>query len=209
MSILERRIKENESLRQKVLEAAVQVLAADGYERLSMRKIASLIDYSPTTIYRFFRNKEDLLANLALQAFADLSAEFEKIKAAGHEDALILLKSLISSYVAFCLERPDMFRLFDEMASFELEEGVMYERLGTVRRPVYQSWREAIKGAIASGLIVVNDEARIFLYLWDSVHGYIDHRVNSPGVRRKTLENDPGEFLDLLFHGIEAGETSR
>ncbi len=209
MTIKERKTKQNEALRAKVLAAAVRVLREQGYDRLSMRKLASLIDYSPTTIYRFFRNKEDLLANLALQSFADLSAEVEKIKASGDEDPLSLLKSLITSYITFCLERPDMFKLFNGLASFELEEGVMYERLGPIRRPVYQSWREAINRSIESGRIQVKDETRVFLYLWDSIHGYVEHKVGSPRLARRPIENDTADFLDLLFHGIEAETASR
>ncbi len=209
MSIQDRKSQENDALKSKVLVAATRILAEEGYDRLSMRKIAAMIDYSPTTIYRFFRNKEELLANLAAQVFMELSAEFERIKAAGWEDPLFVLKSLIRSYIAFCLDRPDMFKLFGGVASFEWEEGVMYERLGTVRRPVYQSWREAIGRSIAAGMIGTQDETRVFLYLWDSVHGYIEHRVNYPLLPRQHPEKDPGEFLDLLFHGIETGKTSR
>jgi AcrR family transcriptional regulator len=200
---------ENEALKKKVLAAATRILAEQGSERLSMRKIASLIDYSPTTIYRFFRNKEDLLAQLAAQVFMELSAKFEAIKSAHPEDPLFRLKSLIAAYISFCLERPDMFRLFGGLASFEMEEGVMYESLGTVRRPVYQSWREAIQRSIDSGRIGLKDETRVFLFLWDSSQGFIEHRVSFPRLSQKPLENDTEEFLELVFQGIEADKASR
>lgn len=209
MSVNDRKRKENEELKAKILNAAVRVLAEQGYDRLSMRKIASLIDYSPTTIYRFFRNKEDLLANLAMQVFMDLSAEVEKIQAAGHKDPLVLLKSLLSAYAAFCFNRPDMFRLFNEIASFEMEEGIMVETLGTVRRPVYQSWREAIKRSVESGRLSEKDESRVFLYVWDSLHGFIEHRVKFPRLGRKPPEKDTEEFIELLFRGIEANNQSK
>jgi len=209
MSISDRKKEENKALKAKIMSAAVRVLAEQGYARLSMRKIASLIDYSPTTIYRFFRNKEDLLVHLAMQVFADLSAEVEKVKAAHPNDPLVLLKSLLAAYAAFCLDRPDMFRLFNEISSFEMEEGILYETLGTVRRPVYQSWREAIQQSIDAGKIETKDETRVFLFLWDSLHGYIEHRVKYPRLRRKPLEKDTEEFLELVFQGIEADKASR
>lgn len=209
MSIQERKGKENDALKMKVLGAATRILAEQGYNRLSMRKIAAIIDYSPTTIYRFFRNKEELLANIAAQVFMDLTAEFEKVKTTGWEDPLSVLKSLIRSYISFCLERPDMFKLFNGVASFEWEEGVMYERLGSVRRPVYESWREAIRRSIGADRIGIKDETRVFLYLWDSTHGYIEHRVSFPLLPRKDPGQDPEDFLDLLFHGIEPESPSR
>jgi len=65
MSTQDRRSRESARLRQDILDAAVRVLAEQGYGKVSMRKIAALIEYSPTTIYRFFRNKEELLSIIA------------------------------------------------------------------------------------------------------------------------------------------------
>ncbi len=111
MSIQDRKLRENALLRQKILTAALRVFAEQGYGKVSMRKIAALIDYSPTTIYRFFRNKEELLLTIAAETYGDLSATFEKIKAEGGDDPLGMLTSLLKEYIFFCVERPDMFRL--------------------------------------------------------------------------------------------------
>lgn len=188
---------------QKILNAALRIFAEQGYKKVSMRRIAALIDYSPTTIYRFFRNKEDLLCRIAAETYKELSARFEKIKAEGVEKPLDTLKSLIGDYIVFCQERPDMFRLYSDLGTFEMEDGIMYERLGGNRYRVYQSWMEFIGRSIESGSLEVKDGARVFLYLWDSVNGYIDHRINHPRVSRKPLAEDSAEYLSLVFRGIE------
>jgi len=209
MSIKDRKIKENALLRKKILAAALRVFSEQGYGKVSLRKIAARIDYSPTTIYRFFRNKEELLTTIAVETFKDLSAKVEKVQAKGGAHPLVLLKTLVGEYIVFCAERPDMFRLFSDLASFEMEDGIMYERLGPIRQRVYQSWFQAIRRAIESGHLEVKDDARVFLYVWDAVNGYIDHLVNHPRVPRKPLAKDSAEFLDLLFRGIEVKRTSR
>jgi hypothetical protein len=56
---------------------------------------------------------------------------------------------------------------------------------------------------MACGRLRIADETRVFLYLWDSVHGYIGHRISHPRVARKPLANDVPEFLELVFGGIE------
>ena len=203
MSIQERKSRENAQLRQRILTAALRVFAEQGYGKVSMRKIAALIDYSPTTIYRFFRNKEELLLTIAAKTYGDLSARFEKIRAEGGDDPLGMLKSLVKEYIFFCLERPDMFRLYSDLGSFEMEDGVMYERLGGTRYTVYQSWFNCIKKSIESGYLELKDDLRIFLYLWDAVHGYIDHRIRQARVPRKPLADDSAEYLSLVFRGIE------
>jgi AcrR family transcriptional regulator len=207
MSIKDRKSREKAQLKQKILSAALQVFAEQGYARVSMRKIAALIDYSPTTIYRFFQNKEDLLRAIAAETYRDLAARVEKAIADGGDLPLDLLKSLVKEYIIFCVERPEMFKMFSDLASFEMEDGIMYERVGEIRFKVYQSWFHEIRRAIESGDLELKDERRVFLYLWDAVHGYLDHRIRQTGVPRKPLTYESAEYLSLVFRGIEADKT--
>ena len=209
MNIQDRKSRENAQLRQQILNAALRVFAEQGYGKVSMRKIAALIDYSPTTIYRFFRNKEELLWTIAAETYKDLSARFEKVKAEGSDNPLVMLKSLVREYIIFCVERPDMFRLYSDLGSFEMEDGIMYERLGETRYMVYQSWFNCIRQSIESGYLEVKDNVRIFLYLWDAVHGYIDHSIRHARVPRKPLADDSAEYLSLVFRGIEIKKITR
>jgi AcrR family transcriptional regulator len=203
MSIKDRKERETAQMRDKILDSALRVFAEQGYGKMSMRKIAALIEYSPTTIYRFFKNKEELLQTIAAATFGDLSAKFEMVKAEGRADPLGTLRALVREYAIFCVEHPDMFRLFSDIASFEMEDGILYERLGETRYIVYQSWFGCIRQSIRSGGLAMNDEVRIFLYLWDAVSGYIDHRVRYSRVPRKELAQDIVEYLSLIFCGIE------
>jgi AcrR family transcriptional regulator len=203
MSIKDRKERETAQMKDKILDAALKVFAEQGYGKVSMRKIAALIDYSPTTIYRFFKNKEELLQTIASGTFSGLAAKFETVKAQGSADPLGTLKALVREYAIFCVEHPDMFRLFSDIASFELEDGIMYEHLGGTRYMVYQSWFGCIRQSIRSGFLAMDDEVRIFLYLWDALNGYIDHRVRYHRVPRKELAQDIVEYLSLIFSGIE------
>jgi len=202
MSIEKRKIEESACLKGKILEAALRIFTEEGYDRVSMRKIASLIDYSATTIYRFFRNKEDLLRNIMANTYRILAARFEEVKERKGEDSLDTLKKLIWEYTAFCVEQPEMFRLFSDLARFELEDGIMYEVLGENRYMVYQTWFDYIRQSISSGSLACSDEMKVFLFLWDAVNGYIDHRIDYPRIRPAPLAEDAPAFIDLLFAGI-------
>jgi AcrR family transcriptional regulator len=202
MTIEERKSREQARLRQKILGGALRVFAAEGYGKVSMRKIAAEIDYSPTTIYRFFENKEELLQTIAAETYRDLAGRFEKAKADGHGDPLGALDLLVREYIAFCVEQPDMYRLYSEVSSFEMEDGILYERLGAARYVVYQSWFGCIRQLIEAGRLHVRDEVRVFLYLWDAVSGYVDHRIRHPHVPRRPLADDSAAYLELVFRGI-------
>jgi len=60
MGVAERRAREKRKLKQQILDAARQLFVRDGYESASMRKIANKIEYSPATIYTYFKDKDEI-----------------------------------------------------------------------------------------------------------------------------------------------------
>ena len=72
MGTKERRAREKEQLRQQILLAARELFVNEGYENVSMRKIANKIEYSPTTIYLHFKDKADLLDSVCKETLLNL-----------------------------------------------------------------------------------------------------------------------------------------
>ena len=77
MGITERREREREEVRKKIMDAARELFATDGADRVTMRRIADAIEYSPTTIYNHFEDKDDLLNSLCHEDFSRLLQLFE------------------------------------------------------------------------------------------------------------------------------------
>ncbi|MFH4082248.1 helix-turn-helix domain-containing protein, partial [Acinetobacter baumannii] len=57
----QRRERSRQETRQAILEAAIQMFEREGYEGFSLRQVAENIGYTPTTIYLYFKDKDDLL----------------------------------------------------------------------------------------------------------------------------------------------------
>src|SRR4026208_1121175 len=72
MGITERREREREKVRRKILDAARELFENEGYDKVTMRRIAEAIEYSPTTIYLHFEDKDDLVRALCNEDFARL-----------------------------------------------------------------------------------------------------------------------------------------
>src|SRR5215468_8785389 len=75
----ERRERERQELRTRILDAARELFAEHGYDAVTMRGIAERIEYSPTAIYFHFKDKDALLRELCELDFAALAHEFRKI----------------------------------------------------------------------------------------------------------------------------------
>jgi len=74
MGVQERRAREKKELRQEILDAARDLFVREGFENVSMRKIAEKIEYSPTTIYLYFQDKADLLDCICEETFEGIAS---------------------------------------------------------------------------------------------------------------------------------------
>jgi AcrR family transcriptional regulator len=80
MGITERRIRQKEEVKANILSTAWQIVKEDGWEAISIRKIADAIEYSVPVIYDHFQNKEAILWEFAKEGFRMLSKKFSRLE---------------------------------------------------------------------------------------------------------------------------------
>ena len=69
MGIRERQERDREAVRRAILDAARELFVAEGFQNVSIRKIAERIEYSPAAIYSYFPSKDDIFFELAEEGF--------------------------------------------------------------------------------------------------------------------------------------------
>jgi AcrR family transcriptional regulator len=69
MTIEERREREKEEMRELILSAADEIVASEGFDKLSVRKIANKIEDSASIIYHYFTDKDEILHNLMQRGY--------------------------------------------------------------------------------------------------------------------------------------------
>lgn len=72
MGTKERREKEKNDMRSSILKAADEIISEEGIENLSVRKIASKIEYSPGIIYHYFKDKDDILNTILMDSYSKI-----------------------------------------------------------------------------------------------------------------------------------------
>src|SRR6266849_10487846 len=109
-AIRHRQERDKQELRQAILDAAGELFLEQGYERCSLRKVAGRIGYSPTTIYLYFRDKDDLLFTVVEEGFERFGQQLAAA-AESQEDPWERLIALGRAYVAFGLQHPVYYQL--------------------------------------------------------------------------------------------------
>src|SRR6185295_794571 len=79
MGIKERQERDREAIRRAILDAARELFVSEGYQNVSIRKIAERIEYSPAAIYGYFASKDDIFFALAEEGFHLLRSGSEPV----------------------------------------------------------------------------------------------------------------------------------
>lgn len=109
MGIQERKEREREERRQRILAAAAHLFSTQGVEKTTLRNIAQEIEYSPGTIYLYFKDKEELLNDLYKVMFAGFSQKL--LEAASVDDPMDRLQTIGEKYLEYARLHPAEFDL--------------------------------------------------------------------------------------------------
>ena len=168
MGVKERRVREKEQLRRQILSAARELFVNEGYESVSMRKIASKIEYSPTTIYLYFKDKADLLDSVCKETLLDLLTTLELLKE-DKSDPVETLRKSGRAYVEFGLKYPQDYKLtFVVRPQFQKGLGLQE---GSVGERVFNYLRATVSECIRQKAFREVDVEITGQALWSAVHG--------------------------------------
>jgi len=200
MGITERREREKEEVRRKILDAARELFAREGYDHVTMRAIADAIEYSPTTIYNHFEDKEDLVEALCHEDFAQLLAALTASEPP--KDPVARIRGLGQAYAAFARRYPNHYRF---MFMTPREEGHQPKPQDPGSHS-FELLRQSVKEAIETGRFRNEPADAMAQVIWASLHGVVALLVTyrkeqfpcvppAPDLVERTLENTLRGFL--------------
>lgn len=109
MGIADRKLREKTERRQAILDAALHLFTEQGFEKVSMRNIADAIEYSPATIYLYFKDKNELLLDLQTQGFGLLGKDLAAIQTVEHPTEQ--LRAMGEQLLRFAFQHPELYEL--------------------------------------------------------------------------------------------------
>ena len=182
------------------MDAAREMFVAEGYSNVSMRKIADKIGYSATTIYLYFKDKNDLLHQICEQTFARLAANIKAINRLS-DNPLEKLRSGLREYIYFGLKHPSQYEIVF-ITPLPIEAEAEFE--GSNGKVAFDTLRTAIGECVSANLLKHNDIELLSQTLWAGIHGVtallIQHG-SFPFVERERLVDS---MIDTLISGIKA-----
>ena len=164
MGIKQRRERERQATEQAILRAALEIASEDGWEAVTMRRLAERIEYSPSALYKYFADKETILLTLMRQGFQQLQAALEHISAQVRNPSVRLLQ-IAAAYWDFAWRHPTLYQLmFDLQGTLhEVEEA---KALFLDVRAAIEEWSKT------QGIRMADLDAAVDI-LWATMHGLV------------------------------------
>lgn len=203
MGITERKERERSEMRKLILEAAQRLFLENGYEKVSIRNIADAIEYSPATIYLYYKDKNELLFALHQHGFAKMVAEFAPLLHV--KDPFERLKEMGRSYIRFAVENPELFDLMfimnAPMDKLDTEDWVEGDQ-------AFGLLMQVVQDCINAGIFKPRDVRVVAMMIWSGIHGYtalfLRKRLGmfAECDREPIMEEAFDLFCDTLYRGL-------
>lgn len=195
MSITARKQREREEMRNLILDAARKIFLEKGYAQASIRNIAEQIEYSPGTIYLYFKEKDEIFHALHEEGFRRFIAQMEPLRHVS--DPFERLKAMGRIYLEFARNNKDF---YDLMFIMEAPMNLCDKDQWEMGDKALGLLKNVIKDCQATGRFQGKDVNYLSFTIWSTVHGMCALFCR----QRCQAYNDVGlEPMSLMEHGYK------
>ena len=168
MGVAERKERHREDLKNEILQAAKSLFTEKGYEATSIRAIAEKIEYSPATIYLYYKDKNEIVHALHRDGFRLLVSHFEVLNTVSHP--FERLKAMGRAYIQFAMQNPDVYKLLFIMEEPLKHVANCFEEWDEGDR-AFDILRKTIIECQAEGYFKNMDNTLLAFTIWSTMHG--------------------------------------
>ncbi len=153
--------------RQRIIKAATEEFANNGFESTSIQQIAKKSNISVGSIYKYFENKESLFTYIVREGLSTLEKTLLEL-APSNEDILIKAEKIIRTLLSFSSERPEFIKLYSSLTTSGISDFLnqLSQRIEAVSASIYT---QTIAIAQETGEVRRDVNPAFFAYLLDNV----------------------------------------
>ena len=197
MGVQERRARQKESIREEILDAARTLFVKEGYEHVSIRKIAEKIEYAPGTIYLYFRDKAEILERLCEETFSKLAQKMHAINA-DPSNPLDGLRRGLRTYIQFGIDNPNHY-----IVTF-VQAKQIPDREHNAGEQCFDNLRGAVSRCVEAEQLNCEDVEEVAQALWAGAHG-----VTTLLITCQFPFIEPSRLIDRVVHILIEGIRKR
>ena len=196
MGISERKDREKSEMRKMILDSAMQLFIKDGYNGVSIRKIAQKIEYSPGSIYTYFEDKDSIFFALHVEGFEKLYQK--QLSAQGINDPRERLLAHGRAYLEFALENQEYYDIMFIMRG--PEEIICKKQDWSHGMRSYDLLKRNVAECQNAGMFKDQDLETTSFLIWSTVHGVASLLIRRGPALKNIHEQDFSMVIDSALN---------
>ena len=189
--------------RAEILKAAERIFLRDGYQGATIRKIAEDVGVSSTALYMHFRDKDEMLLEIAECAINTLLASNTEI-VARPLDPVSKVRLMLEAYMRFGFENPNAYWLVYCSAPAEIS-GPRQDQVNELSARCYERFQTTVAQIEAEGRLKAGSSGLAAHILWSACHGLVSLRISRPRRAWESQEELSTAMLDSVLGGLLVG----
>ncbi len=202
MGVIDRKEREKVEMKRQILDAARTLFLEQGFEKTSIRNIAEAIEYSAGTIYLYFKDKNEILFALHVEAFEALMRAMQA-GIISETDPFDRLVALGKHYLKYAFENPELYDLMFVMTA-PMETLECREEIWCDGERAFETLKFVVGECMQAGYFEGVDNETFSVMTWSLVHGLATLHLRRrtmifPEERRvQLLEEAYAQFVEII-----------
>ena len=201
-----RRERERAEMTERILSEARGMFVREGYEAVTLRKIANAIEYSPATIYQYFKDKQDLVLAIIRADYIDLSNTLLKCQTIN--DPLARVIEMARSYADWGISHPNHYRLLlaPPPAWTPKRQDLWQQDKPLLEQDALFLLNLVVEQGIRAGMLKekYTDSKLIAATLWAGLHGVIMLEITAQDMGKSMIHAAQSSFEKRFNMMLEA-----
>lgn len=192
MGIVARKEKQKQEVRSLILDESMKLFVEEGFSKVSVRKIAERVQYSPTTLYLYFKDKNEILFYCCESGFKKMLEH--NIALGLISDPIERLHQMGVNYLNFGLENPEYYDLMfiqEAPMSALIDMGAGWSS----GDQALEALKMIVQDAMDKGVLVPAKVETVAMAVWSMVHGLV-----SLAIRQRLDKLVPAEDVEKTMH---------
>jgi len=198
--------EKQESIKKAIIDVAKDIVENDGFENLSIRKIAKQVGYSPGSIYQYFSNKDHIVEMMISESYSELikilKKDYKKFDSVAEE-----IEFRYKKYIEFALDNSNYFKIImlSENKNILSKTSVLKEG-STKNKGALLFLRHFLEKGIDNSEFKINDIELVTQSFWISVYGLIMRLIIEDNIKNSQIEKLINNHLKFLLNSIKGCE---
>ncbi|WP_249872102.1 TetR/AcrR family transcriptional regulator [Oceanobacillus saliphilus] len=196
--------KRSEETKKVILDAAGKLFSEKGYEAISIREIAKEAGCSHTTIYLYYKDKEELLHQFSKPSLEALHEKMQHIVQSRSDTPEVKLKKISNEFIHFCLRNKNIYNIFINAKSTRVDEANPDLEINKMRLRIFTFMKQVLGQCLSiQDTEQLLDFSRIYFYnLYGILSTYsFQHEPTEVLIERLTPTFDTA--VEVLIYGFE------